>query len=144
MHYRIYFLKTIVVSEKIYIFATAYEQRIELWCNGNTADFGSVVLGSSPGSSTSLEITLVISFFCGCLSNKLNDWEFFLLVQAPQTLSQSLMLRIYHKKNGQAVGTAHGIMGCEDIWAYCSLRCAIWYPRFGFAGRVPAAQLHWR
>ena len=24
----------------------------ELWCNGNTADFGSVVLGSSPGSST--------------------------------------------------------------------------------------------
>ena len=25
---------------------------IELWCNGNTADFGSVVPGSSPGSST--------------------------------------------------------------------------------------------
>ena len=25
---------------------------IELWCNGNTADFGSVVLGSSPDSST--------------------------------------------------------------------------------------------
>lgn len=24
----------------------------ELWCNGNTADFGSVVLGSNPGSST--------------------------------------------------------------------------------------------
>ena len=39
-------------SEKIVTFATAYEQRIELWCNGNTADFGSVVLGSSPGSST--------------------------------------------------------------------------------------------
>ena len=30
----------------------ALEQRIELWCNGNTADFGSVVPGSSPGSST--------------------------------------------------------------------------------------------
>ena len=26
----------------------------ELWCNGNTADFGSVILGSSPGSSTNL------------------------------------------------------------------------------------------
>ena len=36
----------------MYIFATAYEQLFELWCNGNTADFGSVVLGSSPGSST--------------------------------------------------------------------------------------------
>ena len=32
----------------------AFEQRIELWCNGNTADFGSVVPGSSPGSSTKL------------------------------------------------------------------------------------------
>ena len=44
--------KDIANSEKVSIFATAYEQRIELWCNGNTADFGSVVLGSSPGSST--------------------------------------------------------------------------------------------
>ena len=34
------------------IFATAYEQRIELWCNGNTSDFGSEILGSSPDSST--------------------------------------------------------------------------------------------
>ena len=34
------------------IFAPAYEHLSELWCNGNTADFGSVVLGSSPGSST--------------------------------------------------------------------------------------------
>ncbi len=25
---------------------------IELWCNGNTADFGSVVSGSNPDSST--------------------------------------------------------------------------------------------
>lgn len=34
------------------IFATAYEHRIELWCNGNTSDFGSEILGSSPDSST--------------------------------------------------------------------------------------------
>lgn len=25
---------------------------IDLWCNGSTADFGSVSLGSSPGRST--------------------------------------------------------------------------------------------
>lgn len=25
---------------------------IEAWCNGNTADFGSVILGSNPGAST--------------------------------------------------------------------------------------------
>ncbi len=25
---------------------------IDLWCNGNTSDFGSVVLGSNPGRST--------------------------------------------------------------------------------------------
>ncbi len=31
----------------------ALEQLIELWCNGNTADFGSVVQGSNPCSSTS-------------------------------------------------------------------------------------------
>ena len=31
---------------------TAFEQRIELWCNGNTSDFGSEILGSSPDSST--------------------------------------------------------------------------------------------
>ena len=30
----------------------ALEQLIELWCNGNTADFGSVVQGSNPCSST--------------------------------------------------------------------------------------------
>ena len=33
----------------------AFEQLFELWCNGNTADFGSVVLGSNPGSSTRKE-----------------------------------------------------------------------------------------
>jgi hypothetical protein len=25
---------------------------IDLWCNGNTSDFGSVILGSNPGRST--------------------------------------------------------------------------------------------
>lgn len=38
--------------KKLCIFATAYEHRIELWCNGNTSDFGSEILGSSPDSST--------------------------------------------------------------------------------------------
>jgi hypothetical protein len=36
----------------LFIFAVAFERMFELWCNGNTADFGSVVLGSNPGSST--------------------------------------------------------------------------------------------
>ena len=40
----------------------AYEQRIELWCNGNTADFGSVVLGSSPGSSTYSTLNISVLF----------------------------------------------------------------------------------
>ena len=31
---------------------TAYEHWIELWCNGNTSDFGSEILGSKPDSST--------------------------------------------------------------------------------------------
>ena len=30
----------------------AAQLRIGLWCNGNTADFGSVILGSSPGRPT--------------------------------------------------------------------------------------------
>lgn len=41
-----------VECKKMCIFATAYEHRIELWCNGNTSDFGSEILGSSPDSST--------------------------------------------------------------------------------------------
>ena len=36
----------------IRIFAPAWMSTIEPWCNGNTADFGSVILGSNPGSST--------------------------------------------------------------------------------------------
>ena len=30
---------------------------IELWCNGNTADFGSVILSSNLGSSTKKEVS---------------------------------------------------------------------------------------
>lgn len=32
---------------------------IELWCNGNTSDFGSEILGSNPDSST-IEVCLVL------------------------------------------------------------------------------------
>ncbi len=35
------------------IFASLSSNVLELWCNGNTADFGSVVQGSNPCSSTS-------------------------------------------------------------------------------------------
>ena len=39
--------------KKSRIFASLFRNKIiELWCNGNTADFGSVILGSNPGSST--------------------------------------------------------------------------------------------
>ena len=91
--------KLVANSEKVCIFATAYEQRIELWCNGNTADFGSVVLGSSPGSSTHLEVTSVTSFFVAVCLQTNSTIESLLSVQAPQNLSQSLMLHIRHKKN---------------------------------------------
>lgn len=37
---------------------------IELWCNGNTADFGSVILSSNLGSSTTKKLTHSVSFFC--------------------------------------------------------------------------------
>ena len=33
-------------------FFVSLQPEIDQWCNGNTADFGSVVLGSSPGWST--------------------------------------------------------------------------------------------
>ena len=37
---------------------------IELWCNGNTADFGSVILSSNLGSSTKEKRGLpLFSFF---------------------------------------------------------------------------------
>ena len=36
---------------------------IELWCNGNTADFGSVILSSNLGSSTT-KTSLHDWFFC--------------------------------------------------------------------------------
>ena len=35
----------------------APQLRIGLWCNGNTADFGSVILGSSPGRPTKAKIS---------------------------------------------------------------------------------------
>lgn len=35
------------------------DRPIELWCNGNTADFGSAVSGSSPDSSTRLGICVI-------------------------------------------------------------------------------------
>ena len=44
-------LRVCRMKKRLYL-CNAYEQTIELWCNGNTADFGSVVLGSSPDSST--------------------------------------------------------------------------------------------
>ena len=76
-----------VNSEKSITFATAYEQRIELWCNGNTADFGSVVLGSSPGSSTSLEITSVISFFMVVCQTNSTIESFFVGASPTNSLS---------------------------------------------------------
>ena len=36
---------------------------IELWCNGNTADFGSVILSSNLGSSTRKDIRTGCLFF---------------------------------------------------------------------------------
>ena len=44
--------------------ATIINTNIELWCNGNTADFGSVILGSNPGSSTTLSRKIKIAFIC--------------------------------------------------------------------------------
>ena len=36
---------------------------IELWCNGNTADFGSVILSSSLGGSTVEESTVGVFLY---------------------------------------------------------------------------------
>ena len=50
---------------------TAFEQRIELWCNGNTSDFGSEILGSNPDSSTrenGLAYASPFSLFCSTSS----------------------------------------------------------------------------
>lgn len=51
------------ILRKFAYLCAAFEQRIELWCNGNTADFGSVVPGSSPGSSTHKRETSIVSLF---------------------------------------------------------------------------------
>ena len=43
--------KWVADQEYFFIFAPR-KQGIDLWCNGSTADFGSVSLGSNPGRST--------------------------------------------------------------------------------------------
>ncbi len=48
-----FFIKSIWIVPKLTLsLPSLSSNRIELWCNGNTADFGSVVPGSNPGSST--------------------------------------------------------------------------------------------
>ena len=42
---------------------TVRESKIDPWCNGNTADFGSVVLGSSPSGSTKKPLNYLRGFF---------------------------------------------------------------------------------
>ena len=39
-------------SKILHYFCNRLRATIELWCNGNTADFGSVILSSNLGSST--------------------------------------------------------------------------------------------
>ena len=78
---------------------------IDPWCNGNTADFGSVVPGSSPGGSTFFE-----RFFCGfqpdalnlqCLSNLAagfggdNDKKDILLTRGVMVTLQILVLSFW-------------------------------------------------
>ena len=46
-----YFDEFVEWKKNVYL-CTAYEHWIELWCNGNTSDFGSEILGSKPDSST--------------------------------------------------------------------------------------------
>ena len=35
-----------------------YKQYIEAWCNGNTTDFGSVILGSNPSASSKIRLQI--------------------------------------------------------------------------------------
>ena len=46
-----------------------FRAMIELWCNGNTADFGSVVPSSNLGSSTRLQSDWIAGFFIPVASN---------------------------------------------------------------------------
>lgn len=48
--------KNFAILKSLLYLCTAFERRIELWCNGNTSDFGSEILGSSPDSSTKMRI----------------------------------------------------------------------------------------
>ncbi len=51
---KIFLFKLFANNKKLSTFATR-KLGIDLWCNGSTADFGSVSLGSSPGRSTNLK-----------------------------------------------------------------------------------------
>lgn len=44
-------------------------KRIEPWCNGNTADFGSVILGSSPDGSTLARLLIIGGLFVPLSTN---------------------------------------------------------------------------
>ena len=48
---------------------------IELWCNGNTADFGSVILSSNLGSSTTKKANqnVLVGFFVVVISRTLRQ-----------------------------------------------------------------------
>ena len=48
--------KNFAILKSLLYLCTVFERRIELWCNGNTSDFGSEILGSSPDSSTKMRI----------------------------------------------------------------------------------------
>ncbi len=43
---------------------------IELWCNGNTADFGSVILSSNLGSSTRKDIPRGVFFLISDMKSR--------------------------------------------------------------------------
>ena len=87
-----------LVFSKLYItFAIAFERRIELWCNGNTADFGSVVPGSNPGSSTRKQENFRGSpVFCFKVLKVLNDLKDFkeLLLPMPENKTTDSFSRI--------------------------------------------------
>ena len=88
---------TLVFSKFYITFAIAFEQRIELWCNGNTADFGSVVPGSNPGSSTRKQENFRGSpVFCFKVLKVLNDLKDFkeLLLLMPKNKTTDSFSRI--------------------------------------------------
>ena len=55
--------KRCLVNLSQFPYIVIFIYNIEAWCNGNTADFGSVILGSNPGASTKFaqrQVTYVI------------------------------------------------------------------------------------